>query len=49
MVSVNIDDKDWREFLKQSIDMNLSASKRIKDFIKKELSKNPPSKGGTNS
>ena len=39
MVSVNIDDEDWREFLKQSIDMNLSASKRIKDFIKKELNK----------
>ena len=39
MVSVNIDNEDWREFLKQSIDMKLSASKRIKDFIKKELSK----------
>lgn len=37
MASVNIEDKLWKEFLKQSIDMGRSASERISAFIKKEL------------
>ena len=40
MVNVNIQDDDlWKEFLKQSIDLNKSASERIVEFIKKELKK----------
>ena len=37
MVAVNIEENIWKEFLKQSIDMNTSASERISSFIKKEL------------
>lgn len=40
MVNVNIQDEElWKEFLKQSIDRNKSASERIVEFIKKELMK----------
>jgi len=37
MVSVNINENLWKEFLKQSIDIRKSASKRITKFIEKEL------------
>ena len=39
MVSVNIEDELWKKFLKQSIDLDKSASQRIVDFIKKEVEK----------
>lgn len=42
MVSVNIDDKIWMSFLKQSIDMKKSASERISEFIKEELAEGDP-------
>ena len=45
VVSINIDEMDWREFLKQSIDMKISASKRVRNFIKKEISKNANKQG----
>lgn len=39
MVSVNISEDLWKDFLKQSIDLRRSASERITEFIKKELKK----------
>lgn len=42
MVSVNINEKLWDNFLKQSIDLKKSASERISDFIKKELASPAP-------
>lgn len=39
MVTVNIDEKLWKEFMKQSIDLGKSASGRISDYMKKELKK----------
>lgn len=40
MVSVNIPDEEWKEFLKLCIDKNTSASAEITNFIKGELKKN---------
>jgi len=37
MVSVNIDDKIWIPFLQQSVALRISASERIRQFIKDEL------------
>lgn len=37
MVQVNIEEQLWKDFMKDSIDKNTSASKRISDFIKKEV------------
>jgi len=37
MVSVNIEEGLWKEFLKQSIDKKISASERISVFIKGEM------------
>lgn len=37
MVSVNIEQKIWVPFLKQSIDRGESASERIRKFIQEEL------------
>ena len=39
MVSLNVPENLWKEFLKQSIDLRRSASERIKEFIEKELEK----------
>jgi len=38
MVSVNIENELWINFLKQSLDKGVSASERIRVFIKEELS-----------
>ena len=38
MVSVNIPEELWMKFLKQSIDLRISASERITDFIRTEVS-----------
>jgi hypothetical protein len=37
MVSVNIENKIWIPFLVQSVEMRISASERIREFIKGEL------------
>ncbi len=40
MVAVNINEKDWDEFIIQSRRLGTNASQRISKFIKKELEKN---------
>lgn len=41
MVTVNIKEDIWEEFMKQSIDKGVSASERISTFIKNELEDAP--------
>lgn len=37
MVNVNIPEETWIPFLMQSVEMRVSASERIRDFVKSEL------------
>ncbi len=39
MVQVNIDEKNWNEFIIQSRRLRTSASQRISSYIEKELKK----------
>lgn len=48
MVSVNIDEKYWIPFLKQSIDLKVSASERIRNFIVGELKNDKNFRGDIN-